>query len=128
MQHRKHASAFELYRNMQGMICMWKKYLEGYPEARLFLSVLSPERSHREGVKHFLKVRKAILRSLGPKLMQDVTLTHCTDLITVRRHHRSISYYLHIRNQSIRFQKDPLTIFDAQQKIYTYHQVTNYLP
>lgn len=62
---------------------MWKKYLEGEPEARIFLSLLSPERSEKEDVKLFLKIRKSIVRTVGPKLMQDTQLTHCNLYITI---------------------------------------------
>ena len=66
-----------MYRHMQGMINVWRKCVDNEEEARLFLSVLRPERSTKEAVRRFLKVRKGIVRGVGPKLMQDVVFNHC---------------------------------------------------
>jgi hypothetical protein len=56
---------------------MWKKYVECHEEARAFLALLQPQRSTKEGVKLFLKIRKAILRNIGVKIMQEIQLNHC---------------------------------------------------
>ena len=54
---------------MYGLIAMWKKYADKYAEARMFLSMLGAERNSRDNVKMFLKIRKNILRTIGPKVM-----------------------------------------------------------
>ena len=61
---------------------MWKKYVESHAEARMFLSMLQPDRCSRDNIKMFLKIRKNILRTIGPKLMQEIELKQCTRLLT----------------------------------------------
>ena len=43
----------------------------------MYLSMLQPERSSRDNIRMFLKIRKNILRTIGPKVMEEIKLTHC---------------------------------------------------
>jgi hypothetical protein len=81
MQRNKYPSSFECYRHMEGMLTMWRKYLEPHAEARMFLSMLQPDRSSCDNVRMFLRIRKSILRTIGPKLMQEIKLTHCNKFV-----------------------------------------------
>ena len=78
MQQKVYDSPYEVYRHMYGLIVMWKKYVESNGEARMYLSMLQPERSSKDNVRMFLKIRKNILRTIGPNVMEEIKLTHCS--------------------------------------------------
>jgi len=61
---------------MYGLISIWKKYIDSSGEARMYLSMLQPERSSRDNIRMFMKIRKNILRTIGPNVMEEIKLTH----------------------------------------------------
>jgi len=62
---------------MYGLISIWKKYIDNSGEARMYLSMLQPERNSRDNIRMFMKIRKNILRTIGPNVMEEIKLTHC---------------------------------------------------
>ena len=55
---------------MQGYINDWKKYIEHHEDAVLFITLLEKERSNKNKIRLFLKLRKLILGRLNQKILQ----------------------------------------------------------
>ena len=60
---------------MFGMISEWRKHLESHEECKVLLSMLTTERSEVKNVKLFLKVRKAILKTMSSQIMEEIKFT-----------------------------------------------------
>lgn len=64
-----------------GFIGAWKRHSDT-DEGRLLISLLGEKRSSKRSVRLFLKMRKILLKPVGQKVLQEVSLTHGSALIT----------------------------------------------
>jgi hypothetical protein len=74
--------AGDLPRQFYGFTQSWKDFIDHSEDAKLFLSLLQDGRNTRETIKHFIKIRKTILKTTNVKILEEVAVTHST--------HRSI--------------------------------------
>lgn len=102
-QFRKYeTNPSEIYRQLFSFLRSWKKYTEHHEEAKLFLSLLTPQRNTIEGAKLFLKFRKIILKSLNQKILQELSLTHCNFSTNFVEDTLTIAHTLFSHNQEMK--------------------------
>lgn len=53
----------------------WRKHLEASGELRLLLTFMTKERGRQQILKHFLKIRKEIIKG-RIAILDEITLTH----------------------------------------------------